>query len=105
MLWRWHWVEHAKALPACDPNTTRIFMVRTFETLKETSFASVATIRSKSGGGCLKGDGFICNFVVAQGCPPMQTESELGMKSALLCPYRSTIPPRERFYALPFLSF
>jgi hypothetical protein len=40
-------MEHAKALRACDPNTTRIFMGRTFETLKETSFASVVTIRNR----------------------------------------------------------
>jgi hypothetical protein len=39
------------------------------------------------------------------GLPNNAGGSELGMKSALLCPYRSTMPPRERFYALPFLSF
>ena len=44
-------MEHAKALRACDPNTTRIFMGRTFETLKETSFACVVTIQNRSSAG------------------------------------------------------
>jgi hypothetical protein len=39
-------MEHAKALLAYDPNTMQISMGRMFETLKETSFASVVTIAS-----------------------------------------------------------
>lgn len=46
---------NAKALRACDPSTTRIFMGRTFETLKETNFASVVTIRNSSSVGSIFG--------------------------------------------------